>query len=78
MKSFNFSMYFVSVLPKNGHFDHFWDTQWGFTDPTTDILWLIMYGAYLSISWMTIKICLHEKFQFFNVFCNRFNKKWAL
>ena len=30
-------MYFVSVLTKNGHFDHFWDTKWGFTDPTTDI-----------------------------------------
>ena len=31
-------------------------------------------GAYLSISWMTIKTCLHEKFQFFNIFCKRLPK----
>ena len=31
--SFNISMYFVSVLAKNGHFDPFWDPKWGFTDP---------------------------------------------
>ena len=37
MTSFNFSMDFVSVLAKDGHFDHFWDPKWGFTDPTTDI-----------------------------------------
>ena len=132
MTSFNFSMYFVSVLAKNGHFDHFWDPEWGFTDPLIicfahngwtisqpivydhktflynkfqffnvfckcfsqkwafwpllghkmGIYWphywhflLIMYGAFLSISCMTIKTCLHEKFQFFNVFCKRFSQK---
>ena len=55
---FQFSMYFVSVLAKNGHFDHFWDTKWGFTDPTNNIILVIIYGAYLSISCMTIKTYL--------------------
>ena len=47
----------------------YWPHYWHFL--------LIMYGAYLSISCMTIKTCLHEKFQFFNIFCKRFSKKWA-
>ena len=58
MTSFNFSMYFVSVLAKNGHFDHFWDPKWGFTDP------LLIYFAHNVLS-----VSQHIVYDYKNVVC---------